>query len=153
MIVWMTPRNRQEGGPRIAVMVDVVLFRRGGDGDLEILLIRRGRPPFSGQWALPGGFVDEGESLEEAARRELEEETGLRVPTIVQLKAYGDPARDPRGHSVSVAFFGEVAPSLLPAAGDDAEDAAWYSARSLPELAFDHDQIIRDAIAHLNGTA
>ena len=91
--------------PRPAVTVDVVLFTIRA-GDLAVLMIRRGGAPFKGHWALPGGFVEENESLERAASRELKEETGIEQAALEQLGAFGDPGRDPRGHTVSVAFYG-----------------------------------------------
>lgn len=111
--------------PRPAVTADVVLFTLQG-ADLAVLLIRRARAPFKGAWALPGGFVDKDEPLERAAARELAEETGVTGIVLEQLAAFGDPGRDPRGHTVSVAFFSFVAAERhLVRAGDDASEAAW----------------------------
>ena len=93
--------------PRPALTVDIVLFHRSGV-DIEVLLIKRAREPFKGRWAFPGGFVDKDESLEAAAARELREETGLHGIKLEQLAAFGDPGRDPRGHTVSVVFYGTV---------------------------------------------
>lgn len=135
--------------PRPAVTVDVALFRRAGQA-VEILLIRRGKDPFEGHYALPGGFIDEMEPLEDAARRELFEETGLRVDTIVQLRAYGDPGRDPRGHTVSIAHVAVTDSDQIPASGDDAAEARWFPIDQLPDLAFDHDRIAGDAITWLH---
>lgn len=105
-----------------------------------------------GRWALPGGFVDEDEPLEHAARRELEEETGLVVDDrpLVQVGTFGDPGRDPRGWTVSV-VFGVVLTGELPvvAGADDAQEAAWHSLGELPPLAFDHDIVLATARAHL----
>jgi len=116
--------------PRPSVTADVVAFTMRGD-DLAVLLIKRKSDPFKGSWALPGGFVDENESLERAAARELHEETGLSGLKLEQLGAFGDPGRDPRGHTVTVAFvaFRVAEPSITP--GDDAVDAQWQSLRSL----------------------
>lgn len=131
--------------PRPAVTVDIVLFR-GDQDDREILLIRRKSDPFAGKWALPGGFVDEGEKLEAAAARELEEETGLKRVKLRQLAAFGDPDRDPRGHTVSIAWVGEARGNARARGGDDAGDAEWFSVTKLPPLAFDHRKIIRTAM-------
>ncbi|MDY6973826.1 MAG: NUDIX hydrolase [Thermodesulfobacteriota bacterium] len=106
-----------------------------------IVLIRRKNPPFG--WALPGGFVDYGESLESAAVREAKEETSLSVELLYQLGAYSDPARDPRHHTISVVFVARA--SGEPKARDDAKDVGVFHRHSLPEqLAFDHRKIIRD---------
>lgn len=132
---------------RPALTVDVAAVR-GPESDREILLIRRSSEPFEGTWALPGGFVDEGESLEEAARRELAEETGIAdVGRLMQLGAYGDPGRDPRGWTVSVVFLARVeSRDATLRAGSDATEAAWFRAWDVPELAFDHADIVKDAL-------
>lgn len=133
---------------RPAVTVDVVLFR-GEPGSREVLLVERGCEPFAGRWALPGGFVEEGETLEGAARRELEEETGMDPRgDLSQSGAYGDPGRDPRGWTVTVAFVGTIPwdePSDV-VGGTDAAQAAWHPVGTLPPLAFDHDVIVADAL-------
>lgn len=133
--------------PRPALTVDVAVFR-GEPGHREVLLIRRGRPPFEGMWALPGGFVDENEPLLSAAMRELAEETGLD-PTDepVEVGSYGDPGRDPRGWTVSVLFtvgIGDEESGVV-TAGDDAAEASWHPVSALPPLAFDHALLVRDA--------
>lgn len=131
--------------PRPAVTVDIVLMKPGPRGP-ELLLIRRGHPPFAGRWALPGGFVDENEPLEAAARRELHEETGLEAVTLHQLAAFGDPGRDPRGWTVSVVFWARLENvTTIPLAGDDASDARWWSLDAPPPLAFDHEEIVATA--------
>jgi 8-oxo-dGTP diphosphatase len=135
--------------PRPNLTVDIVVLR--GEGTRrEVLLVRRGLEPFAGRWALPGGFVNEDEPLEKAARRELAEETGL-VPTskFVQFGAYGDPGRDPRGWTVAVAFLVKLS-NLGPhvRGGDDAADAAWHKVAAHPRLAFDHDLILQAAMEH-----
>ena len=122
--------------------VDIVLFNRAAEA-LEVLLIKRAREPFKGRWALPGGFVDEDESLEAAAARELKEETGLYGISLEQVGAFGDPGRDPRGHTVSIAFASLLENRPEAKADDDAEDARWHSVARLPKLAFDHKKIIR----------
>jgi 8-oxo-dGTP diphosphatase len=114
----------------------------------ELLLIRRGNDPFKDAWALPGGFVDYGENPNDAIHREIEEETGLTGLLFSQFGVYGDPLRDPRGHTVSViytAFIDEDKPAVI--GGDDAAEARWFPFGDLPELAFDHSQIVIDAKA------
>ena len=135
--------------PRPALTVDIVLFHRSGV-DLEVLLVKRGREPFKGRWAFPGGFVNEDESLEAAAARELREETGLREIDLAQLAAFGDPGRDPRGHTVSVVFYGTVRSRGAVIASDDAAEAKWHSAAHPPKLAFDHRKILRRAMERLD---
>lgn len=110
----------------------------------NVLLIQRDHPPFKGQWAFPGGFVEEGEDLEMAAKRELHEETNLKLNALHQFQAYGDPDRDPRGHVVSVIFYGHVQENHSLRAGSDAHHAAWHSIHDLPALAFDHVTIMND---------
>ena len=133
----------------VQVTVDLVIFALR-DSELHVLLIRRGLPPFEGSWALPGGFVRDGESLEDAARRELQEETGVRDVYLEQLYTFGDPERDPRGRIVTVAYYalltGEVAPLV---AGTDAGEAQWMRARKHPPLAFDHERILAYALERL----
>jgi 8-oxo-dGTP diphosphatase len=136
--------------PRPALTVDIVIFSLR-DAALQALLIRRGNPPFEGQWAIPGGFVGMTEALEEAASRELEEETGLQAAYLEQLYTYGQPDRDPRGRVVSVAYFALIPPGQKhrPTGGTDAVEAAWHPVESLPRLAFDHDEILRYALRRL----
>ncbi len=131
--------------PRPAVAVDAVVFGvlLGPSPSLEVLLIRRGLAPFAGRWALPGGFVGEDEDLEVAARRELAEETGLSGFYLEQLATYGRPGRDPRGHTVSVAWLALVRRlDHVPVGGTDAREAAWFPVEALPPLAFDHGEIL-----------
>ncbi len=132
---------------RVALTADVALFC-GAVDDLCILLIRRGRPPFQGMWALPGGFVDKGERVEAAARRELAEETGVVWDgPLSQVGGFGDPGRDPRGRTVSVVYWAHVGMTRLEfSAGDDAEYADWHRIDELPELAFDHSHIVGAAL-------
>jgi 8-oxo-dGTP diphosphatase len=113
----------------------------------RVLLVQRGNPPFVGRWALPGGFVEEGERVIDAAPRELAEETGLRVGALELLGVYDTPGRDPRGWTVSIVYLARVQSEAVVAGGDDANDARWFAVDRLPELAFDHDIIIADAIA------
>lgn len=130
--------------PTFSVTVDAAVLRRRG-GVVEILLIQRGKPPFAGRWALPGGFVEIDEPLEAAARRELEEETGIVAGALDQLGAFGDPGRDPRGRVVSIVYWGfapEGKGGGATQAGDDAAEAAWFSLADPPAMAFDHDRIL-----------
>jgi 8-oxo-dGTP diphosphatase len=139
--------------PPPAVTVDACIFTMHGD-DLAVLLIKRKGQPFGGLWALPGGFVDKNESLEKAALREVVEETGLAGVGFEQLAAFGDPDRDPRGHTVSIVFFSFIhAEAAIVHAGDDSSEAGWHPLRTLPlagpvargmqRLAFDHARIIK----------
>ncbi len=135
---------------RPSVTVDVVIFTLR-DQDLQVLLIRRKHPPFADYWAIPGGFVQINESLEAAATRELEEETGVRDVYIEQLYTFGAPDRDPRTRVITVAYFALAPSTALPLlqAGDDAADAQWWSIYDLPALAFDHAQILEYALTRL----
>ena len=140
---------------RPAVTADSVLFAMRAE-DLAVLLIKRKGNPYRGAWALPGGFVNENEPLERAAARELLEETGISGVPLEQLGAFGDPGRDPRGHTVTVAYYSFVVVDTQPVAADDAAEAAWHPLKELPlpswggtppvksglKLAFDHAQII-----------
>jgi len=112
--------------------------------DDTLLLIRRRNPPFKGLWALPGGFVDVGETCEAACVREISEETGLEVEIKKLVGVYSDPGRDPRGHTVSTVFLCEIIGGEL-SAGDDAGEAKFVSLDELPNLAFDHGEIVGDA--------
>jgi 8-oxo-dGTP diphosphatase len=143
--------------PRPAVTVDVAVFAKR-DGERVVLLIQRKHAPFEGSWALPGGFVDENEGLEAAAARELREETGLTGLTLTEVGAFGDPGRDPRGHTVSITYAAEVdLDAVKPVAGDDAAKAEWHawSSLALPgvagkvQLAFDHGKVLARASARL----
>jgi 8-oxo-dGTP diphosphatase len=136
-----------------AVTVDCVVFGLDLDeAELEVLLVRRKGEPFQGKWALPGGFVREDESLEQAARRELAEETGLKEVYLEQLYTFGAPKRDPRERVISVAHFALVKSREQHVhAATDAEDAAWFPASKLPHVAFDHAAILDAALARLKG--
>jgi 8-oxo-dGTP diphosphatase len=135
--------------PRPAVTVDAVVFARG-DGHWTVLLIQRGQEPFAGSWALPGGFVEMDETLERAAARELEEETGITGVELEQLRVFGDPGRDPRGRTISIVHWGIVeGREPEPRGLDDAAEAAWWRTDMLPELAFDHEAIIAVALVAL----
>lgn len=137
--------------PRPALTVDCVVFGLD-DEDLKVLLIRRGVEPFAGRWALPGGFVRMEESLDDAARRELDEEAGIRPNHLEQLYTFGTPGRDPRGRVVTVAYFALVKLSdHVPHAATDARDAAWFSVWDTPKLAFDHADVLGTALHRLKG--
>lgn len=157
--------------PRPAVTCDVVVFTMRAD-DLAVLLIKRKEDPFKGMWALPGGFVNENESLERAAARELAEETGITGVRLEQIGAFGDPGRDPRGHTITIAWVTFIVAEAAVTAGDDAAEAEWHSFRKLAldasssvplarrrktkrassdriQLAFDHAKIIARAYRRL----
>lgn len=127
--------------PRLTV--DGVIIREG-----KILLIRRVNNPFKNKWALPGGYVEYGEKVEDAAIREVLEETGLKVEIDKLFGVYSDPDRDPRGHTVTIVFIMNILNGILKS-GDDASDARFFELEKLPELAFDHDKIINDLIRWL----
>ena len=135
------------GYPRPAVAVDIILLRRGGAP--EVLLIERANDPFGGLWALPGGFVEIDEDLPDTARRELREETGIEIEEgtrLAQLGTFGRTGRDPRGRVISVVYLTSVCRTgSAPKAGDDAARAKWFPMSRLPELAFDHAEIIAEA--------
>ncbi len=134
--------------PELSVTVDVVIFTLQGN-DLQVLLVKRKIAPYPGRWAIPGGFVGLDEPLEAAARRELEEETGVRDVYLEQLYTFGDPRRDPRGRVITVAYFALVpAPPALQA-GSDAAATRWWSMDQLPPLAFDHARILDYALTRL----
>lgn len=137
--------------PRPALTVDCVVFGLDAD-DLKVLLIQRDLEPFAGRWALPGGFVHMDEPIEDAARRELQEETGLSQVYLEQLFTFGDPGRDPRGRVVTVAHYALV--KLMEhnvQAATDARNAAWFAVDDLPRLAFDHEKILETALRRLQG--
>lgn len=135
--------------PRPSVTVDLVIFTIS-ENDLQVLLIRRGGEPFKNCWALPGGFVEIGESLEKAAARELKEEAGVTKVYLEQLYTFGDPKRDPRGRVISVSYFALVdAESQRIRAASDAAEAEWHSVFNPPKLAFDHKKILDYAVWRL----
>jgi 8-oxo-dGTP diphosphatase len=123
-----------------ALAADCVVF----DADNRVLLIRRGHPPFKGQYAIPGGFVEIGETVEAACRRELMEETSVKVGKLRLVGVYSAPGRDPRAHTASVVFATRVA-RARPAAGDDAAAAEWVANWKRLDLAFDHAVVLADA--------
>jgi 8-oxo-dGTP diphosphatase len=124
-----------------ALTVDCVIY----DPDGRVLLIRRKNEPFKGAFALPGGFVDIGETVEAGCRREVREETGVEVADLALVGVYSAPGRDPRGHTVSAAFLARMPAAVPPSAGDDAEAAEWVANWRQEALAFDHAQILEDA--------
>ena len=144
--------SRSAGRERPSVTVDLVVVARQPAG-LKILLVRRRKPPFQGCWALPGGFVNPHEPLEMAARRELFEETGITPQRMEQLCAVGTPGRDPRGWTITIVYMAVVgkdeADTFHLQPGSDAEEAGWFDTNELPQLAFDHDDIIDHALNHL----
>ena len=130
--------------PRPAVTADCIVITR--DSEPKVLLIQRGGEPFKGGWAFPGGFMNMDETTEQCAIRELKEETGLQISNIQQIGAYSKVDRDPRGRTVTVAYLA-VIDNPMPVVGlDDAAKAEWWPLSALPQLAFDHDEIMKDAV-------
>ena len=135
--------------PHPAVTVDIAIFTVRND-ELKILLIKRAQEPYRGEWALPGGFVDLEEGLDEAAKRELEEETGVAGVFLEQLYTFGEPDRDPRERVITVAYFALIpSDKLALRAATDAEGVSWFGLNELPPLAFDHAQILDLALQRL----
>ena len=132
------------------VSVDIIVFALS-ENNAKLLLIKRGNEPFKGMWALPGGFVDIDEELEDAAMRELAEETGLVNILLQQIHTFGGIGRDPRGRQITVAFMGITTEELNKIkAGDDAAEAQWFDIEGLPrDLAFDHNEMTKFAIERL----
>jgi 8-oxo-dGTP diphosphatase len=128
--------------PKVTMTTDIAIFTIG-EARLELLLIQRRNLPFQGNWALPGGILEEDEDLDVCARRELEEETGVAGLELEQFHAFGEPGRDPRGRYVTVAYLTLVHPDRLsPKASSDAASVRWFPADALPPLAFDHGEVI-----------
>lgn len=135
--------------PDLRVTVDIVVFTIR-IRQLQMLLVKRGVPPFEGQYAIPGGFVRKDESLESAAQRELYEETGVRNVFLEQLFSFGDPKRDPRGRVITVAYYALIGSEQISLeAGADAAEAQWFPLTNLPVLAFDHKLIVTHALERL----
>ena len=130
--------------PRPAVTADCVVITR--EEQPKVLLIQRGIDPYKGCWAFPGGFMNMDETTEQCAIRELEEETGLRASDMHQIGAYSKVDRDPRGRTITVAYLAIIDEPVAVAGQDDAAKAEWFPLSALPELAFDHAEIMRDAI-------
>ena len=143
--------------PRAALTVDAIVFIReripvladsknhnGIIDETLVLLIRRGNEPFKNKWALPGGFIEMEELLEEACKRELLEETGIKLEKMTQFKTYDEVDRDPRHRTISVVFTAELDNRVEAEGGDDAVQADWFPLHNLPELAFDHEKILKD---------
>lgn len=137
--------------PRPAVSVDIILFAEEKN-ELFVLLIQRDKTPFECMWAFPGGFVDMDETLEQAALRELKEETRIEGIELKQFKAYSAIDRDPRGRTISVVFTGKVSSTkIFMKAADDARSVSWFKISEIPELAFDHRKILEEAVNCLPG--
>lgn len=130
--------------PRPAVTADCVVITKRKEP--KVLLIQRGNEPFKGCWAFPGGFMNMDETTEQCAVRELEEETGLKVTDIQQIGAYSKVDRDPRGRTVTVAYLAIIDGAKKVKGLDDAAKAQWFSLSELPKLAFDHEEIMSDAL-------
>lgn len=133
--------------PNMNVAVDIVVIAGN-----EILLVKRKNEPFKDSWCLPGGFVDLEEDVYDAAERELEEETGIKDVPLGEMEVFGKPGRDPRGRVISVAHLCLLESKVDVTAGDDAREAEWFSLGELPTLAFDHDEIVKVALEHLDDT-
>lgn len=131
--------------PRPAVTVDMLILDKSGSSP-KILLIERRNDPFAGCWALPGGFVDENEDISDAALRELREETSLTDVDLHQFGAFGKPGRDPRGHTITIAYWGIADNPQQACAADDAKNLKWFEINNLPPLAFDHHEIIQEGL-------
>lgn len=138
--------------PRPALTVDCIVFGLDAQQELKVMLIQRDIPPFEGYWAIPGGFVRMDETLDQAALRELQEETGIHDLFLEQLYTFGDINRDPRDRTITVAYYALI--NLVEQeifAATDARAANWFRISEIPKLAFDHDQILQTAIARLRG--
>lgn len=133
--------------PALTTDVAVIAPRAGGQ---SVLLIKRANEPFAGRWALPGGFLEPHELLEDCARRELKEETGLEVGALEQLGAYDTPGRDPRGWIISIVFIARLSQPAPVTGADDAAEARWFALDDLPALAFDHTRVIADVSRRLS---
>jgi 8-oxo-dGTP diphosphatase len=131
--------------PHPAIAADCIVFAHDKD-DIKVLLIERKNEPCKGCWAFPGGFMNIDEAAEDAAKRELKEETSLEVSEVQQVGAFSAVNRDPRERVVSIAYYTEIAEVVAVKGGDDARKAEWFSLKALPQLAFDHDEILKKAV-------
>ncbi len=135
--------------PRPALTVDCIILTSVLNNQ-KILLIKRKHAPYKDKWAFPGGFTDMDETTEEAAKRELEEETGLIANDLIQIHTFSDVDRDPRGRTISVVYYSEIInENVKIKAGDDAKEVSWFSLNSLPDLAFDHQKILDFTIDYI----
>lgn len=134
--------------PRPAITVDAIVVAKEQGTQEMLLLIQRKSEPYKGKWALPGGFVDVNETLKEAATRELKEETGVEGVDLKQFNVFDAPGRDPRERTISVVHFGYTDKILTAKGSDDAQDARWFPLSDLPELAFDHEEIVERFVAN-----
>ncbi|MCL6219267.1 NUDIX domain-containing protein [Zunongwangia pacifica] len=132
----------------IAVTVDSVILCKS-EGKFKLVLVKRKNEPFKDKWALPGGFVEQEEDLADAAKRELQEETGLVVDRNEQIGTFGKPGRDPRGRTISIVYLSLIDREEALKAADDAAEAAWFDIDNLPELAFDHSKIVEKSYQYL----
>lgn len=139
--------------PRPALTVDCIIFGQETGKETKVLLIQRAHEPFQNKWAIPGGFVDANETALEAAKRELVEETSLDNIEMHQLHTFTQPNRDPRGWVISIAHYALVdIKQCKPVAGDDARNATWFAISELPEMAFDHADILQMATVEVLGS-
>ena len=134
--------------PRPAVTGDCIVITK--EANAKVLLIQRGDEPYKGCWAFPGGYMNMDETIEQCAIRELEEETGLKVNEVHQIGAYSKVDRDPRGRTITVAYLAIIDKPISVVGQDDAAKAEWWPISALPQLAFDHDEIMADAIRLYN---
>lgn len=135
--------------PHLARLAADICVLRRVDDEVQLLLIQRGKPPFEGYWALPGGRLEADETLDQCAARELLEETGLRPILLRHFANFSDPQRDPRERTVSAAYVARVEDGAKVVAGSDAAEAKWFSITSLPPLAFDHPMIVKTGLVAL----
>ncbi len=135
--------------PRASLTVDAIVYVKE-ENKTFVLLIQRGHEPFKGKWALPGGFIEMDETLKQACKRELFEETGLKMEELTQFRTYDAVDRDPRGRTISVIHTAELEAKQLVKGGDDAARAEWLPLDNLPELAFDHRQILQEFFVNPN---
>ena len=128
--------------PRALNTVDIIVF----DKNDRVLLIKRANNPYINMWAFPGGFIEMDEKLVDSAKRELEEETGLKNIDLQEFRTYGDPGRDPRGRNITVVYSGTCSSPSMIKAGDDASEAEWFDLNQLPKMAFDHEKVLSDFV-------